>query len=450
MEPVNYWDDLIYSLQKGRCILVLGSAISTGIGDGGEEQPLALLLAQHLAEQIERKNKMVEGERNNLFQIANEYVRYFGHIALERETENFYKKPEYSSANPIQKDLASLPFKLILNAAPDDLFYKALISCTKDPAFLHYLPPGTDRGTIHKNMTKPSESNPLLYNILGLWSDSKSIVLTESAQLDYLQDVIRHNDAIPNSLLEVCRVEKSVFLFVGFDFGSWQLRLLLRALKLGGEDVNHWAVQKPATLQRETLLFFKDQYGLHFMDMDARGFVNELVRRWKETTPVDNERAEIQLHVICLYEQADEIYRKELDTHLAPLREHKHISTWDDAVIKPGEVVDEVIKSAIDKADVIIVLASADFIASESLYHEHLARAIQRFETGKAKVFPVIVRDFAWADTVIGKLPIVLPQDNGRLRPVAEWPQRDRAYAEIVKLILRHIKFLMDDLKTTA
>lgn len=445
---MNSWDDLLYALKKGQCILVLGSGVSTGKEEDGTERPITELLANHLCDQMERKNLVVEGNRKNLFQIANEFVHHFGHTALERETEGFYQRDAYARPNPIQTALAALPFHLILSAAPDKLFYKALVGNNKNPEMVHYMPPGTDRAEVHKNLVKPSVSNPLVYNMLGVWDDPGSVILTESAQLDYLQDVIRHSDAIPNSLLEICKAEKGVFVFLGFDFERWQLRLLLRALKLGGEDINHWAIQRPDSLQKDTMLFFKDQYGVHFMDMDSAAFVEELSQRCRENVPAESAPAAARLRAVCLYAQEDEPFRHELDAHLAPLREHQQVETWDEACLLPGEAVSEATQKAIDAAHLIIILASADFIQSEEHYHDQLGRAIQRFEAHQAKIFPIMVRRFAWEDTLFDRLPIKLPQENGVVKPVAEWEQRDTAYAGIVSLILRHVKFLLEDLKS--
>lgn len=444
------WDDLLFALQKGRCILVLGSGVSTGIDDAGVELPLTELLTNHLCDQIERKNIVTEGDRNNLFQIASEFVRHFGRTALERAVETFYKRDALALPNRLQLDLAALPFHLVLCAAPDNLFYKALLAKNKSPEEVHYKPPGTDRADMYKDLDKPGISNPLVYNMLGIWTDASSLILTEGSQLDYLQDVIRHNDAIPNRLLEMCKAEKSVFVFLGFDFERWQLRLLLRALKLSAEDINHWAVARPNALKKDTVLFFKDQYGVHFMDNDSAAFVAELSNRYTAAPPPVVAHPLIKLRAVCLYAQEDEVFRKELDAHLAPLRAHQNMETWDEACILPGEAIAEATQQAIDSAQVIILLASADFVHTERLYHDQLARAAGRYRYGKAKIFPIMVRRFAWEGTLFDQFPIKLPQESGAVKPVAEWAQRDVAYASVVELIQRHIKFLLEDLKSTT
>ena len=450
MKEQPLWNDLLYALRQQECILVLGSGVSTGQSAAGEERPLVELLAHHLADLIERDNKVVEGNRNNLFQIAGEFVRHKGHTALHRETEAFYAG--FKTPNAIQETLAALPFHLILSAAPDTLVVKALEKADKIPELIYYKPPGMDRAETNKKINKPTPDRPVVYNMLGCCTEPASLVLTESEQLDYLQDVIRHSDAIPNSLLEVCKAEKSVFLFVGFDFERWQLRLLLRALKIDGEEqIAHWAVQPPASLQKDTLLFFKDQYGLHFLDTDTASFVRELTRQCQQSVPApESGAAEIKLRAVCLYAPEDEAYRKELDAHLAPLRAHQHLETWSDALIRPGEAIGTAIEKAIDEAQLIVVLASADFVASENLYRAQLARAMERFQAKQAKIFVVLVRRFAWEDTLFAQFRLVLPQENGVVKPVAEWAQHDGAWTDIVNLMLRHINYLLEDLKNAV
>lgn len=446
----TFWNDLLFALEQQNCILVLGSGVSTGHSPEGAERPLSELLAWRLAGLLERENRVVEGNRDNLYQIAEEFVRYKGHIALHREAKTFYEG--FGVPNSVQTTLASLPFHLVLNASPDTLFVKALYKADKIPLLVHYKPPGIERSETNKNIGKPDHFHPVVYNMLGAWTEPTSLVLTEGEQLNYLQDVIQHNDAIPNALLEVCKAEKCVFLFIGFDFERWQLRLLLRALKLdGGEQVEHWAVQRPAALQKDTQLFFKDQYGLHFLDMDTPAFVEELVLNYAhKPRSVASPSTNTRLKAVCLYALEDSAYRQEMEKHLSPLHAHQQLDTWSDALIMPGEPMGESIRTAIAEAHLIIVLASSDFVSSERHYVTELGHAMERFRAHKAKVFVVLVRPFVWEDTLLAQFPLLLPQENGVAKPVSAWPQHDSAWAGIVSLILRHVNYLIEDLKSTV
>ncbi|MCA0234913.1 MAG: SIR2 family protein [Bacteroidetes bacterium] len=445
----KFWENLLFALKHQQCVLVLGSGISTGKTEDGQERPLTEMLANHLADLIEQDNKLVEGDRNNLFQIASEFVNINGLTTLHRVTQTFYA--QYTEPNALQLALACLPFHLIFNAAPDLLFYNALERADKLPKSFSYKLQGSERSKFYESIPKPTAQHPVVFNMLGNWQEPGSLVLTEGLQLDFLQDVIRHQDAIPNTLLEICNTNKSTFVFAGFDFERWQLRLLLRALGLDRDaNIEHWALQPRNALKKDTWLFFKEEYGLLFRDEDTLGFVEEWKNRYEKSGSAVAAPNPVTVNAVLLYASEDESFKKELDAHLAPLREHQHLNTWNEAMIMPGQELESAFQKAIDEAHLILLLASADFVNSEDLYHHHLEQAMERFKSRKAKIFPIIVRNFAWQGSLFGQLPIVLPQENGVVKPVAEWAQRDTAYADIVSLIERHIKYLMDDLKKSA
>ena len=77
--------------------------------------------------------------------------------------------------------------------------------------------------------------------------------------------------------------------------------------------------------------------------------------------PVSSE----SVSVFISYSHADEAYRKDLGIALASLRDEEKVSEWHDRRIEGGEEWDDVIRKQLDKADVIILLLSADFIASD-------------------------------------------------------------------------------------
>jgi internalin A len=50
----------------------------------------------------------------------------------------------------------------------------------------------------------------------------------------------------------------------------------------------------------------------------------------------------------------------------------------------------------LERADIILLLVSADFIASDYCYEKELTSALERHEKGAARVIPIIVRDVHW------------------------------------------------------
>ena len=75
----------------------------------------------------------------------------------------------------------------------------------------------------------------------------------------------------------------------------------------------------------------------------------------------------------------------------------------------------------------ILLLVSADFIASDYCYDVEMTRALERHQNREARVIPVMVRDVHWRDAPFCKLQC-LPKDG---RAVALWENRDSAWKDV-------------------
>jgi hypothetical protein len=144
------------------------------------------------------------------------------------------------------------------------------------------------------------------------------------------------------------------------------------------------------------------------------------------------------IEVFESYSHPDQRIRGELDKHLASLKRSDVIRTWHDARIIPGSEIGLEIITHLRRADLVLLLVSADFLASDYCYCQEMREAMQRHEAGAAIVIPIILRPVEWHDTPFGKL-LALPRDG---KPVTTWPKRDLAYVDIVKGIKRAIEAL--------
>ena len=82
------------------------------------------------------------------------------------------------------------------------------------------------------------------------------------------------------------------------------------------------------------------------------------------------------------YSHADEALRDRLEVHLSLLKRQGVIETWHDRRISPGEAIDRSIGTRLDTADVILLLVSPDFVASDYCYDVEMTRALERHERG--------------------------------------------------------------------
>ena len=98
------------------------------------------------------------------------------------------------------------------------------------------------------------------------------------------------------------------------------------------------------------------------------------------------------LRIFVSYSHKDDAFREELETHLKLLQRQGHIATWTDRRISPGATWAAAIDENIEQADIILLLVSADFVASDYCFGKELTVAMQRHNQGKARVVPIILR----------------------------------------------------------
>lgn len=95
----------------------------------------------------------------------------------------------------------------------------------------------------------------------------------------------------------------------------------------------------------------------------------------------------------------------------------------------PGKNWHKEINSNLDKADLVLLLISPDFIASDYCYGIELKQALDRHENNISKVVPILIRPIDWQDEPISRIQ-ALPKDAV---PVSTWPNRDEAWIDVAK-----------------
>jgi hypothetical protein len=92
------------------------------------------------------------------------------------------------------------------------------------------------------------------------------------------------------------------------------------------------------------------------------------------------------LDIFYSYSHKDETLRKKLETHLSILKRRGVIWGWHDRCITAGTAWAEAIDEHLNTADIILLLVSADFLASDYCYEKAMARAMKRHELREAQV----------------------------------------------------------------
>lgn len=125
--------------------------------------------------------------------------------------------------------------------------------------------------------------------------------------------------------------------------------------------------------------------------------------------------------------------RNALETHLVLVRRQGFIASWHDRRIIAGQVWKSQIDRHLDEADIILLLVSADFLASDYCYEVEMQRVLVRHKSGHACVIPVIIRSVEWSGAPFAMLQ-ALPKDA---RPVARWEDPDEAWTDVARSLRR-------------
>lgn len=134
------------------------------------------------------------------------------------------------------------------------------------------------------------------------------------------------------------------------------------------------------------------------------------------------------LRVFISYAHADEIHCKRLIVHLAALRRERKIEQWHDREILAGKAWGEEIDDNLARADIVLLLVSADFIHSEYCYEKELSLALERHQRGVARVIPIIVSPVDVTGTPIAAIQ-TLPRDA---KPITTWGNQEEAWLNTV------------------
>jgi len=132
------------------------------------------------------------------------------------------------------------------------------------------------------------------------------------------------------------------------------------------------------------------------------------------------------IEVFCSYSHRDLALRQELEVHLKPLQAQGLINYWQDHSIPAGEDWESQIDERLNSAKIVLLLVSADFMASKHCQIE-MRRALELRQAGKARVIPILLRHVDWHGSPLGKIQ-ALPKDG---RPVTNWPDRDQAFKDV-------------------
>jgi hypothetical protein len=220
---------LIERIRNGDCVLVLGPRVAIRANDP-DHTPLDELLASELLASL--------GTEGNQASLSPAYLRRAADLhyrlrqdreELELAVQDFYVR-EAGSTTDFHRDLARLPFRLCISASPDSLMLTAFKEANKSPQKGYY----SFRQATPARLSSPTPDKPLVYHLFGHHEDPRSLVLTEGDLIEFLVSIVRGAPPVPDEVRSILAAHTASFLFLGFGFHNWYLRVLLQVMNIYG------------------------------------------------------------------------------------------------------------------------------------------------------------------------------------------------------------------------
>jgi tetratricopeptide (TPR) repeat protein len=143
------------------------------------------------------------------------------------------------------------------------------------------------------------------------------------------------------------------------------------------------------------------------------------------------------MRIFISYSHRDKSLCDDFRLHMKALSRVHPVEAWHDGEILAGDEWREEIKDAIYAAQVVVLLVSAGFMASDYVWDKELPHILARHKRGECVVIPVIVKTVdGWQESSFKGLQ-ALPAAG---KPVNTFTDQDAAWAEVVAGLKRKAK----------
>ena len=144
-----------------------------------------------------------------------------------------------------------------------------------------------------------------------------------------------------------------------------------------------------------------------------------------------------KLKIFISYSHKNMKYKEKLLTSLEALRQSYNIEPWHDGEIKAGKNIDNSVKQALLKSNVILLLITDNYLASYYCMKVELEEAIKREREGKCIVIPVMFQESVLSETLEFFKHNRVPEDG---KPIAtSFKNQSQGCARAVNLIKKMI-----------
>jgi hypothetical protein len=261
------WPDILDDLLEGQAVLLLGPDF---LPDAHAD--LTDIFKEKLGTGL-----LYAYQRDGLFLFADNDAK----VAAQREAARYYRN--LAPDGEALRQIAQLPFRLIITANPDNSAADAFARWRLPHQTDYY---SSEPKEAEPQLSRPTADKPLIYNLCGSVDDRKSLILDYDDLFKLLANLLA-NTNVPVSEVRRPLKDATTFIFFGFHLERWYTQLFLRYLNQNehhySNNTRNYALRTQLA-DDDTRRFVMRQFNVRHIGADS-SFLNELYQRFAETHP---------------------------------------------------------------------------------------------------------------------------------------------------------------------
>ncbi|MEP7251907.1 MAG: toll/interleukin-1 receptor domain-containing protein [Ginsengibacter sp.] len=147
------------------------------------------------------------------------------------------------------------------------------------------------------------------------------------------------------------------------------------------------------------------------------------------------------------YAHADEAFKDELLEFLSPLSRANQIKLWDDRAILVGDKWNDEIIKALEECEVILLLLSPAFLASDYINDVELVSAMESHKQNKLRIIPIMVKACDLSSHIVPNEEYKISDFQGlpkNMKPINKWELREDGWMNVINGLKPVIKLIQD------
>jgi hypothetical protein len=259
----KFIDVIVDNIQHNHCIICLGP----GVGIKPDGAPLHSGLVDYLKDVAKLD---VEPDLDDFIIFKDKAAKTFFYTDLKK----YYA--QYALPADLHKKLAQIPGFTYINATPDHQLRDSFIQQGINHDYQLF-----NKKRNSPDIDRPSREVPLVYNFFGCIDEEDSLVITYDDLFDFLFSILGQNQRLPRELKNVIRSAR-IFLFLGFDFNKWYMKMLMRLFELHADSMPIAPDQKELA-DSGMRSFYIDKFAMQFIEDEPQVLIDAVYERFKSS-----------------------------------------------------------------------------------------------------------------------------------------------------------------------